>query len=294
MDGYIKDIPKNLYTNGHWEPSVSGETMETYDPSTGLALTAVPMATADDVDRAVVAAKKALEGEWRRTTPAQRSQLLFRVAGLLRRDAERFASVESLDSGKPLREARSDIATCARYFEYYAGIADKMQGDTIPLGPDFVSFTFHEPVGVTAHIIPWNFPLVTTARGLAPALAAGNTAVVKPAEETPLTALLFAQTMEEAGVPPGVYNVVTGVGEVAGAALTGHPLVSHITFTGSVETGKLVMTAAARHIASVTLELGGKSPVVVLADADLDAVVEGTLKAISIIRGRSAPRAPGW
>lgn len=286
MTDQVKDVPKNLYIDGRWEPSSTGENVETYDPATGQVLAAVPAASPEDVDRAVRAARKALDGPWRGVTPAQRSQILYRVAGLLRRDAERYARVESLDSGKPLREAKGDMATCARYFEYYAGIADKLQGDTIPLGPDYVSFTLHEPVGVTAHIIPWNFPLVTASRGLAPALAAGNTAVLKPAEETPLTSLMFAQTLEEAGVPAGVYNVVTGIGEVAGAALTAHPLVAHITFTGSVETGKQVMVSAAGHIASVTLELGGKSPVVVLADADVDAAVEGTLKAIFMNAGQ--------
>jgi len=161
-----------------------------------------------------------------------------------------------------------------------------MQGDTIPLGPDYVSFTLHEPVGVTAHIIPWNFPLVTTARGIAPALACGCTAVVKPAEQTPLTAILLADVLEQAGLPKGVYNVVTGYGEEAGAPLVGHPDVSHVTFTGSVETGKFVMKSAAEHIASVTLELGGKSPLVVLADADIGAAVQGTLKAIYMNAGQ--------
>ena len=185
MTDYVKDVPKNLYIDGRWEPASTGEMVETYDPATGQVLAAVSAASPADVDRAVLAARKALDGPWRRVTPAQRSQMLYRVAGLLRRDAERYARVESLDSGKPLREAKGDMATSARYFEYYAGIADKLQGDTIPLGPDYVSFTLHEPVGVTAHIIPWNFPLVTASRGLAPALAAGNTAVLKPAEETP-------------------------------------------------------------------------------------------------------------
>ena len=185
-----------------------------------------------------------------------------------------------LDSGKPLREAKGDIETSARYFEYYAGIADKLQGDTIPLGPDYVSFTLYEPIGVTAHIIPWNFPLVTTARGLAPALAVGATAVIKPAEQTPLTALLLPDYLVEAGVPPGVVNVICGPGAVTGAPLTAHPDVAHVTFTGSVATGKAVMQAAATHVASVTLELGGKSPVVVLADADRQQALEGVLKAI--------------
>jgi aldehyde dehydrogenase (NAD+) len=173
-----------------------------------------------------------------------------------------------------------DIESCARYFEYYAGIADKMQGDTIPLGPDYLSLTLHEPVGVTAHIIPWNFPMVTTSRGLGPALAAGCSAVVKPAEQTPLSTLALMDILTEAGLPPGACNVVCGPGAITGDALASHPDVSHVTFTGSVKTGKAVMTAAARNVASVTLELGGKSPLTVLADADIDASVEGILKAI--------------
>jgi acyl-CoA reductase-like NAD-dependent aldehyde dehydrogenase len=179
-----------------------------------------------------------------------------------------------------MREAKGDIETAARYFEYYGGMADKLQGDTIPLGPDFVSMTLHEPLGVTGHIIPWNFPLVTTARGLAPCLAAGSSAVVKPAEDTPLTTLILADLLAEAGLPKGAYNVVCGVGAHTGADLVAHPGIDHVTFTGSVETGKRIMQSAANHVTNVTLELGGKSPVVVLADADLEAARTGTLKAI--------------
>lgn len=255
-------------------------TWPTFDPASGRIMAEVPVASAEIVDDAVKAAGKALHGAWRDVAPAERARILFRTAQFLRRDAERLAATESLDSGKPLREAVGDIETSARYFEYYAGMADKLQGDTIPLGPDFVSLTLHEPVGVTAHIIPWNFPLVTTARGIAPALAAGATAVVKPAEQTPLTALILADYLEEAGLPGGVYNVVCGPGAKTGGALVKHPDVAHVTFTGSVETGKTVMRTAADHVASVTLELGGKSPVVVLADADIDAAREGILKAI--------------
>jgi len=274
------DLPTRMFVGGEWWSGSSREQICTLDPATGKVLAEVPAATAEDVDTAVSAAREACGGRWKTITPAERSRILYRTAGLIRRDAARLAHVESLDSGKPLREAKGDIETSARYFEYYAGMADKLQGDTIPLGPDYISFTLHEPLGVTAHIIPWNFPLVTTARGVAPALAAGNTAVVKPAEETPLTALLLGPLLAEAGLPAGVYNVVTGTGEGAGAHLVGHPDVTHVTFTGSVETGKIVMATAARHVASVTLELGGKSPIVVLADADLDSAIEGSMKAI--------------
>jgi acyl-CoA reductase-like NAD-dependent aldehyde dehydrogenase len=276
----IGDVPSLMVIGGSKVAASDGGRVATVDPGNGRVLAEVPAGTATDADRAVEAARKALGGPWRATLPAERGRILVRAAALIRRDAARLAHVETLDSGKPLREAKADVETSARYFEYYAGIADKLQGDTIPLGPDYVSFTTLEPIGVTAHVIPWNFPLVTTARGVAPALACGCTAVVKPAEQTPLTALLLAGILDEAGLPPGVYNVLTGFGEIAGAALVGHPDVSHVTFTGSVETGKLVMRSAADHVASVTLELGGKSPIVVLADADLDAAIQGTLKAI--------------
>lgn len=276
---HLQAIPLDPYVNGK-RRRISGDVHPTYDPATGEILYEVPVADASVVDEAVEASRAALKGSWAAVTPAERSRMLFRVAQLIRADAERLATVECVDSGKPLREAVGDIETSARYFEYYAGIADKLQGDTIPLGQDYVSFTLHEPIGATAHIIPWNFPLVTTARGLAPALAAGATAVIKPAEQTPLTALMLPHYLEKAGIPAGVVNVVCGPGRVTGTALTRHPGIAHVTFTGSVATGKTVMLAAASHVASVTMELGGKSPVVVLADADRDAALEGVLKAI--------------
>ncbi|MHA1599401.1 MAG: aldehyde dehydrogenase family protein, partial [Alphaproteobacteria bacterium] len=260
--------------------------IKTIDPATGRVFADFPAANASDVDRAVGTSKKALRGEWRQMLPIARARILNRTAALIRRDAERLSIIETLDSGKPITESRGDIETAATYFEYYAGVADKLQGDTIPLGPDYISLTLHEPVGVTAHIIPWNFPLVTTARGVAPALAAGNTAVVKPATQTPLTAMALADLLKEAGLPDGVYNVVTGRGSEIGDALTGHPDVDHVTFTGSVATGIGVMKQAAERVTSVTLELGGKSPVIVLGDADLDAAVEGTLKAIYMNAGQ--------
>jgi aldehyde dehydrogenase (NAD+) len=269
----------NPFIDGKRVSLSNAELLATYDPAEGSALCDIPVSDEHVVSEAVHSAKQALKGAWPKVTPAERSRMLFRVAQLIRKDATRLATLESLDSGKPLREAKGDIETSARYFEYYAGIADKLQGNTIPLGPDFVSFTLHEPVGVTAHIIPWNFPLVTTARGLAPALATGCTAIVKPAEQTPLTALVLADILMEAGIPPGVVNIICGPGELTGARLVQHPDVAHITFTGSVDTGKAVMRAAAAHVASVTMELGGKSPVVVLADANMEEALTGTLKA---------------
>lgn len=279
LQRHLEGIPLDPYVNGA-RRKVSTATHPTYDPATGEVLFEVPVSDAGIVDEAVEASKSALKGVWADVTPAERGRMLFRLAQAIRADAQRLATVECIDSGKPLREAVGDIETSARYFEYYAGVADKLQGDTIPLGKDFVSFTLHEPIGATAHIIPWNFPLVTTARGLAPALAAGATAVVKPAEQTPLTALMLPEYLEKAGIPAGVVNVVCGPGATTGVPLTLHPGIAHVTFTGSVATGKAVMTAAASHVASVTMELGGKSPVVVLADADRDAALEGVLKAI--------------
>lgn len=282
----LADLPRLMVIGGSQVAAASNRCFATVDPASGRVIAEVPAGDAADADRAVAAAKAALQGAWRTVLPAERGRILYRTAALIRQDALRLARVETLDSGKPLREAKGDVETAARYFEYYAGIADKMQGDTIPLGPDYVSFTLHEPVGVTVHIIPWNFPLVTTARGIAPALACGCTAIVKPAEQTPLTAIMLADILDRAGLPKGVYNVVTGYGAEAGAPLVGHPDVSHVTFTGSVETGKFVMKAAADHIASVTLELGGKSPIVVLADADIEAAVQGTLKAAYMNAGQ--------
>jgi len=276
---HIEGITLDPYVNGA-RRKISGDVHPTYDPATGEILCEVPVSDGSVVDEAVEASRTALKGVWANVTPVERSRMLLRIAQSIRADAQRLATVECLDSGKPLREAVGDIETSARYFEYYAGVADKLQGDTIPLGKDFLSFTLHEPIGATAHIIPWNFPLVTTARGLAPALAAGATAVIKPAEQTPLTALMLPEHLEKAGIPAGVVNVVCGPGRTTGAPLTGHPGIAHVTFTGSVATGKAVMASAATHTASVTMELGGKSPVVVLADADRDAALEGVLKAI--------------
>ena len=276
--GTLRDLPGRLFIDGAWRRARSR--METYDPGTGRAFAEFDAAGAEDVDAAVQAAHRAQVGVWRKTKPQQRCAILIKAAELLRQSAARFSVVETLDTGKTLAEAESDIATSARLLEYYGGLADKLQGSTIPLGPDYLSYTVLEPVGVTAHIIPWNYPTTTLLRGIAPALAAGCTAVAKPAETSPLTALMMAEVLERAGLPAGVFNVITGLGSEAGAALVAHELVRHVTFTGSVQTGIGAMQSAARHVASVTLELGGKSPVIVLADADLDAAVEGIRWAI--------------
>lgn len=279
-------LPDYMVIDGARWNGRGGEVIEVLDPASGGLIGSVPAGTEGDVDHAVTASRRALVDLWAQVKPAERARILLRTAQAIREDANRLAIIETLDSGKPLREAHGDIETSARYFEYYAGVADKLQGNSIPLGPDYMSFTVCEPVGVTAHIVPWNFPLVQVARGVAPALAAGNTAIVKPAEQTPMTALLLANILTGAGLPKGVYSVVTGYGHIVGAALAGHPGVNHVTFTGSVATGQSVMRAAASHVASITLELGGKSPVIVLADADIGSAVAGAIKAFCLNAGQ--------
>ncbi|WP_075220558.1 aldehyde dehydrogenase family protein [Acuticoccus yangtzensis] len=277
--GALPELPDRHFIAGEWTTPAAGGRMETFDAGFGRAFHSVAAGTAEDVDRAVMAAHAAQNG-WGRTKASARGAALMRAATLLREEAARFAFVEALDSGKPLQEAEGDVAGAARAFEYYAGAADKIEGETFPIGDDYLGYSRPEPVGVTAHIIPWNYPLSTAARGLAPALAAGCTVVAKPAETTPLTMLMLADLLTRAGLPAGVVNVVTGTGPEAGAPLVGHPKVRHVTFTGSVPTGQGVMQAAARNVASVVLELGGKSPLIVLTDADLDAAADGVVGAI--------------
>lgn len=269
-----------LYIDGEWVESGSGAFFETLDPATEEVIGFVPRGTAKDVDAAISAARLAFEGAWSRYSPKERAGILFQTARVLRERVDEFARLETTDQGKPLQLAESEILSTARYFEFYAGAADKFYGETIPLGPDYLDFTLREPMGVTAHIVPWNMPLNMIGRSVAPALSLGNTVVVKPAEQTPLTALKLAEAFEELGLPRGVYNVVTGLGEEAGAALSSHPDIDSLTFTGSVETGKLVMKAAAEHVKPVVLELGGKSPHIVFADADLDLAVLEAAKGI--------------
>lgn len=278
--GTLAGLPSQLFIAGQWQSAESGELMDVYDPSLASVFTSVSAASEGDVERAVEAAEQAFQNEWRGMKPSLRGRILAKAADLLEQQSARFAVAEALDSGKPIGEAEGDVASSVLTLRYYAGCADKIQGDSFPLGQGAFSFSSLEPVGVTAHIIPWNYPLATTLRGVAPALAAGCTAVVKPAEQTPLTALMLAEVFQQAGLPDGVYNVVTGTGTQAGAPLVSHPKVRHVTFTGSVNTGVSVMQAAANNISSVTLELGGKSPIVALADCDLDKTAEGVLWAI--------------
>ena len=278
--GTVPDLPTRHFIDGHWCESASGAEMDSWDPGTGRVFVRFAAGGSTEVDAAVDAARRALGGPWSRLKPGDRAHMLRAVAQGLRAQADLLAVAETLDSGKRLLEAQGDVRSAAACFDYYAGAGDKFHGDTIPLGPDYLAYTLNEPVGVTAHVIPWNYPLSTAARGIAPALAAGCTVVAKPAEQTPLTALLLAQIIHAAGLPAGVVNVVTGTGSQAGASLVAHAGVDHVTFTGSVATGMNVMRNAAEHSTRLLLELGGKSPLLVLADADLDRALEGVMDGI--------------
>jgi aldehyde dehydrogenase (NAD+) len=266
---------------GEQRQAKSGATFETIDPSNSRPLAVVAQAGVEDIDEAVAVAKEAFEsGPWTKMKPAERARLLWKVAELIRRDAEELAKTESRDNGKPLRQSRTDVEVAARYFEFYAGVADKLMGNTIPLGPGFLDYTVKEPIGVSGHIVPWNYPIQIGARGAAPALAAGCCVVIKPSSEAPLTALALARLGVEAGLPAGVLNVVPGRGGDAGERLASHPDVNQLTFTGSVPTGIRVMKLAADHVCPVVMELGGKSPNVVFADADMDLTIPGVANAI--------------
>jgi len=272
---------EELVIDGQRVAAADGGTFEVCDPSSGGLLATVAKATKADVDRAVAAAQQALESNaWGGATPAERGRLLFRIAQALRDRAEELAALESRDNGKPLRQSRTDLQVAARYFEFFAGIADKIMGNTIPLGPGFLDYTVREPIGVSAQIIPWNYPIQIGARGVAPALAAGCTVVLKPAEDAPMTALRLGEIAMECGAPPGVLNVLPGRGPEAGAALASHPGINQLTFTGSVEVGIAVAKMAADNVVPVVMELGGKSPNIVFADADMDAAAQGVANAI--------------
>jgi len=278
-NGRLSDLPRDHFIDGRFVPAEAGNRMESFDPGTATAFGDFAAGTAVDVDRAVSSAVAGFT-IWRDTAPATRCAVLMEAARLMRAEADWLAVVESLDSGKPLAEAYGDVQGSARLFEYYAGAADKLDGRSVNLGNDNAAFTLREPVGVTAHIVPWNYPTSTLVRGIAPALAAGCSAVVKPAETTPYTALMIAELLIRAGLPAGVVNVVTGTGAEAGAPLVRDPRVRHVTFTGSVQTGVGVMQAVAPNVTGLTLELGGKSPLVAFADADAEKVAEGALWAI--------------
>jgi aldehyde dehydrogenase (NAD+) len=262
--------PGTVHIGGRWA-EVGGLPLE--NPSTGEQMGEIARGTADHIDAGVSAARSALNGEWGRLTAAERGRLLSRLGALVLEHADRLAQIEAADVGKPLRQARADAVALARYCEFYGGAADKVMGETIPYLAGYTVYTLREPHGVTGHIVPWNYPMQIIGRSVGAALAMGNACVVKPAEEACLTALAFAALAEKAGFPAGAVNVVPGLGAEAGAALAAHPGVNHISFTGSVAVGRLVQAAAARNVVPVTLELGGKSPQVVFADADLDAAL---------------------
>ena len=285
--GVERRAQDRLWIGGEWGAAASGATFATYNPSTGAELTQVASADAADVDRAVAAARQAfVDPTWSRMDAADRGALLWRIADGIAARADDLARIETLDNGKPLREAQIDIATAVDAFRYYAGWATKLEGETIPVRGNVLNYTLREPLGVVGAIVPWNFPLVMAAWKVAPALACGNTMVLKPAEQTPLSALELAGIAQEAGLPPGVLNVVTGFGETAGAALVAHPDVDKIAFTGSTEVGRLIMREAAGTLKKVSLELGGKSPNIVLEDADLDAAARGAFAGIFYNNGQ--------
>lgn len=277
--GRLTGLPYGHYIDGQFDSGDSGSTMASFDPGTAEEFAVFVAGDASDIDAAVSSCVSAFAG-WRDMAPVERGRVLHKTSQLIINNQERLAIVECIDSGKPLKEAMGDVAGAARSFEYYAGACDKLEGSTFPLGRDYLGYSSYEPIGVTAHIVPWNFPISTTARGLAPALAAGCTAVVKPAEQTPFSALLLAELLVQAGLPRGVCNVVTGTGMHAGAPLVAHSDVDHVTFTGSVATGTGVMKSAADNITRLVLELGGKSPIIVLDDCDIDMAVDGILGAI--------------
>jgi phenylacetaldehyde dehydrogenase len=284
--------PRQLFINGEFVDAVSGRTFETPNPATGETLAHVAEGDAEDINRAVAAARAAFDGPWSRMTPSERGKIVWKIGDLLLEHVEEFAQLESLDNGKPYVIAKAaDVPLAADLFHYMAGWATKIEGNTINIsvpympGANFHSYTLREPLGVVGQIIPWNFPLLMAAWKLGPALTTGNCVVLKPAEQTPLTALLLAQILAEAGLPDGVVNVVPGFGETAGAALAAHDDVDKVAFTGSTEVGKLIVQAAAGNLKKLTLELGGKSPNIVFDDANDDAIA-GAANAIFFNHGQ--------
>ena len=287
--------PKQNLIGGRWVPAASNKTFDVFNPADASVIARVPAGHKEDINRAVVAARRAFEsGPWRRLTPSERGKLIWRLGDLILEHADELAELESLDNGKPRTVARvADVPLAADLFHYMAGWATKIEGHTIPIsvpyapGASFHAFTLREPIGVVGQIIPWNFPLLMAAWKLGPALATGNCVVLKPAEQTPLSALRLGELILEAGIPEGVVNIVTGFGETAGAALAAHPDVDKIAFTGSTEVGKIIVHAAAGNLKKVSLELGGKSPNIIFKDAgDLDVAIAGAASAIFFNHGQ--------
>src|SRR6202453_1325983 len=278
-----------LLINNRWVPSESGKTFATINPSTGEEICQVAEADAADVDKAVKAARSAFEGPWRKMRASERGRLLYRLADLIEANTEQLAFLESLDNGKAVSVAKAvDVAKTIACYRYFAGWADKVQVKTIPIDGDFFCYTRHEPIGVVGQIIPWNYPMLMQAWKLAPALAIGNTVVMKPAEQTPLSALRVGELIVEAGFPEGVVNLLPGFGHTAGAAIARHMDIDKVAFTGSTEVGRLIMEAAARsNLKRITLELGGKSPNIIFADSDIDDAVEGAHLGLFVNQGQS-------
>ncbi len=276
-----------LFIDGHWVDAESGKTFTTPNPATGETLAEVAEADKADVDKAVSAARRAFEGKWGKLSARDRGRLLYKLSQLIESRTQELALLETADNGKPIRESLYvDLPQVAENFEYFAGWATKIEGETIPVPGQMFNYTLREPVGVCGQIIPWNFPLLMAAWKLAPALAAGNTVVLKPAEQTPVTALELGKLIQEAGFPDGVVNIIPGYGETAGAALAAHPGINKIAFTGSTEVGKLIARAAADNLTRVSLELGGKAPNIVFADANLEQAVNGSMMGIFFNQGQ--------
>ncbi|MBL4952773.1 aldehyde dehydrogenase family protein [Neobacillus sp. OS1-32] len=272
---------RGCYIDGEWVVPKKARLIEVKNPGDGSILAYVPRGDREEIDLAVKAAKKAFHSkEWQTFSSYHRGKLLYQAAEIIRENKQELTKLETLDVGKPLSQSAVDVEIAARYFEYYAGIADKILGETIPVEPGIIDYTVREPIGIVGHIIPWNYPLQIAARSISVSIATGNAAVLKPAEDTPLTTLKLVEVIEPLGLPKGILNVVTGYGHEAGAALSAHPEINHITFTGSVETGKKVMESAAQNIVPVTLELGGKSPNIVFADCNEEQALKWVLKSI--------------
>jgi aldehyde dehydrogenase (NAD+) len=284
----VKIGPTKLLINNEWVESVSGKRFETINPATGEVICDVAEADAPDVDKAVEAARAAFNsGEWRNMSATRRGELLYKLADLIEQNIDELARLETLDNGKPLHSSYGDLKLVIACYRYYAGWADKVQGKTIPINGPYFCYTRHEPIGVVGQIIPWNFPLLMQAWKLSPALATGNTVVMKTAEQTPLSALRVGELIIEAGFPPGVVNILSGYGPTAGAAIARHMDIDKLAFTGSTEVGHLVMEAAAKsNLKRVTLELGGKSPNIVFADADMDMAIEGAHHSLFFNQGQ--------
>jgi betaine-aldehyde dehydrogenase len=276
-----------LFIDGQWVDSESGKTFKTPNPATGDTLAEVAEADKADIDKAVAAARRAFEGKWSKMSARDRGRLLYKLSQLIEQNAADLAAIETADNGKPIKESLYvDLPQVVENFEYFAGWATKIEGETIPVPGKMFNYTLREPIGVCGQIIPWNFPLLMAAWKLAPALAAGNTVVLKPAEQTPVGAMELARLIQEAGFPEGVVNIVPGYGETAGAALAAHPGIDKIAFTGSTEVGKMIAKAAADNLTKVSLELGGKAPNIVFADSDIDQAVAGAMMGIFYNQGQ--------